>query len=98
MSSCKKYEKGKIICWDIDNFKFYNVTESLIEDTKIFCAQVEEICIFPERIFCQDHGGYLFTPRNEKENANVLEKLKPFISTFFDASSESVAKNIHPLE
>ena len=71
--------KGKIIYWEIDTLKFYNVTESLIEDTKIFCAPVEEICIFPERICCQDHGGYLFTPRNEKENANVLEELKPFM-------------------
>ena len=40
---------------------------------------------------CKAHGGYLFTPRNEEENAQVLKRINPFMSSCLDESSENLA-------
>ena len=40
---------------------------------------------------CKAHGGYLFAPRNEEENAEVLERMNPFLSSCLDESSENIA-------
>jgi hypothetical protein len=74
------------------------VTATAIDDVRGFCIPEEKIFVFPEQMFkadaidlCKAHGGYLFAPRNEEENAEVLERMNPFLSSCLDESSENIA-------
>ena len=79
---CKRRARGNVIRWDKGKFKLYNITEHKIEDVSRLCIQDEKIFIFPEKhslpmaaTLCESHGGYLFTPRNEEENAKLIAEI-----------------------
>ena len=98
LAACKDNSPGNIIAWDVQNFKLYNVSATIIENTEIFCTKEEHIVVFPEKMFraeaiklCQVHGGYLYTPRNAAQNKAVMEKLDPYMTQCLDQSSDAVA-------
>ena len=84
---CMKQGRGNVISWNETNFRLYNLTTELVTDIQSFCLPEETIFVFPEpqslqsaESLCRAHGGYLFTPRDQRMNQNLLATLAPYKS------------------
>ena len=98
LAACKEHGKGNVIAWSVENFKLFDVLAEEVTDVKQFCIPEEKLFLFPEKMsrpsavaLCKAHGGYLFTPQNEKENQQFLEKVTPYKSECEDAISGNIA-------
>ena len=85
IGSCKKQARGNVVSWDKSNFLLYNVTSELVPDIKSFCVPEENLFVFPQlqplhaaHSLCQAHGGYLYTPRDQETNQEMLAMLGPY--------------------
>ena len=62
-------------------------TEHKIQDVVKLCTPEEKIFVFPEKYslpsaisLCKYHGGYLFTPRSQEENDELLTVVNSYAS------------------
>lgn len=82
---CRERARGNVIKWEESKFKLYNITKHAVEDVSKLCTPEKNLFVFSEKYthsqaisLCQAHGGYLFTPRNEEENARLSEEIPNF--------------------
>ena len=82
---CRERARGNVIKWEKSKFKLYNITWDRIEDVSKFCTPEKNIFVFPEKYslpsaisLCQYHGGYLFTPTSQEENAKLAAEVATY--------------------
>ena len=98
IGQCQKRGRGNVISWERKDFKLYNVTAYNVKNISTFCVPEERMLIFPEKYsfpsavaLCKAHGGYLFTPRDQKMNHQFLAEVSPYQSECEDEASGNVA-------
>ena len=91
--TCKNFDKGNIIGWDLDNF--------IVNDVKVGEVKLEEFCnsgdrllVFPKKrswsaawTLCSAHGGMVHTPNDDIENNELINIMKPYNAECADPMS-----------
>lgn len=82
LANCKVISKGNIVAWEKENFAFYNVIETDIQDTNLFCNEVKTYIVFPQKISllrtianCASIGGNIVAPESPEESKKVMDIL-----------------------
>ena len=84
LADCSQADQGNVVAWQADMFTMINVTADPVNTTD-FCLPNIQQFLFPQKMsrssavtLCQNHGGFLYTPKSEEQNKKLLEMAHPF--------------------
>ena len=95
--TCKNFDKGNIISWNLDNFIINEVEVDNLEEEEL-CNPVEQLLVFPKRVswstawtLCRAHGGSIFSPNTKEENNELVDTMVPHQEHCADPVSSNIA-------
>ena len=97
-ATCKNFEKGNIVSWDLNNFIVNNVQIEEIGSSEDLCESVDQLLVFPKKMswsaawtLCTAHGGLIYTPQSEEDNVRLLSTMDPYQDQCADPVSGNLA-------
>ena len=82
LGTCQSFGIGNVIEWGYDQFEIQGAKFIDLPDKRSLCKSEKKFVVFPEKrrieeglTLCAAHGGKIFTPKNQKDNEEVVKML-----------------------